>query len=183
MHRLNGLIVSLAATGLLAQAAEPPGFWLQAQAGLLTQGHSPCLGDVAGYGAGLGQWAAPAWGWELSLLTGKLRDKAGLWASREFHADATALWAPLAPAAAGAWKPFLRAGLGISHLENPVSLTGGGTSRFNLMGGVGTQLAFGRRGFASGEGRAVRVRADVQRTEYQVLLGAGFRWTLETGGL
>ena len=181
MRFLNGIALSLAATGLLAQApSDQPGSWMQVQAGLLAQNRSPCITQSEGGGLGGGQWRGPALGWEVCAMEGWLRDAAGLWQADEWHLDGTALWDPFKRE--GPWKPFLGAGMGISRLEAPLTLTANASFRLNLAARVGGQYYFGPHGLATVEVRALSIRSSTQRTEIQSLLGFGWHWGGERPG-
>ena len=165
----------LAAPALSAQDA-PAFSWAQAQVGHLTQENSACVKDSTGFGLGLGQWlpAHPRWGWEAAYLHSGLTRKGDLWKANEDHLDASALyqiWPLRAPVV-----PFLRAGLGVSRLQAPLSLSAAKTTRPNLMLGAGVQWLFHPQGLATVEARSTQVRTSVDRQEYALLAGVGYRW-------
>ncbi|NTW84850.1 MAG: OmpA family protein [Holophagaceae bacterium] len=170
------LPMMLVATSLSAQGAGKgaPYSWLQLQGGALIQSNAPCVEDGTLVAFSTGQWLGSTWGWELGALTGTLRATDHTWKARETDLNVSALLSPFGPM--GAWRPFLRGSLGLTHLEPPLSLSPSTAQRINLMVGVGTQLTFGARGFASAELRFVSVQTREYRTEIQALVGVGFRW-------
>ena len=174
MRLLNGSVLILASSVLMAQQPMPEvRTWAQVQGGLATQHNAPCIKDEPAFGGGVGQWLGPRWGWEASLLEASLQDRAGLWTAREVHLDGSVLLAPFP--STGAWRPFLRAGLGGTRLPSPLSLGPGATTRLNLAGGVGAQYTFRQHGLFSLEARSTSVRSQDARTEFQFLLGFGLR--------
>ena len=168
------LSACLAAPALVAQEA-PTFSWAQAQVAHLTQENSACVKDSSGFGLGVGQWLArPHWGWEASYLHSRLTREGDLWKAGEDHLDASLLyrfWPTRSP-----WIPFLRAGLGASRLQAPLSLATGSTTRANLMVGLGTQVVLGPQSLATLEFRSTEVRTSTSRQEYQLLAGFGYRW-------
>lgn len=168
------LTACLAAPALVAQDASTFS-WAQVQVAHLTQENSACVKDSAGFGLGVGQWLArPHWGWEASYLHSRLTREGDLWKAGEDHVDASLLyrfWPARTP-----WIPFLRAGLGASRLQAPLSLSTGSTTRANLMVGLGTQVVLGPQSLATLEFRSTEVRTSTSRQEYQLLAGYGYRW-------
>ncbi|MBI3132433.1 MAG: OmpA family protein [Acidobacteria bacterium] len=149
--------------------------WGQGQLGYLTQENSACVKDSTGFGLGLGQWLnRPHWGWEATFLHSGLTRKDDLWKASENHLDATVLYRPWE--SKGRWIPFLRAGLGASQLEAPLSLSANKTTRLNLLAGVGTQVLLGPQSLGSFELRTNVVQSRVARQEFVALVGYGFRW-------
>jgi hypothetical protein len=175
MRQLSGFTLLLAAPVLLAQAAPEaqPG-WFQVQAGLISQNNAKCLRDAPALGAGLGRWLAPAFGLEADVLTARIEDRAHLWTAREIHGDVAALCDPFA--LEGACKPFLRAGIGGTRVQAPLSLAPADTTRLNLLGGLGVQIRWAQHGLLTLEERAISVDSATSRREFQSLLGFGFRW-------
>jgi OOP family OmpA-OmpF porin len=173
IRALTGFVVTLAAPGLMAQKAAPL-TWVQVQGAALTQQNSACTANAPGFGAGIGQWLSPRWGWEASVLSATIKSSTGLWEARETHLDLSLLNAPLA--LQGPWKPYLRVGLGPSRLASPLSLDGNATTKLNLLAGVGTQYGFGKHGLASLEFRMAQIRSSEPRAESQIVLGIGARW-------
>ena len=175
MPALNRLaLLLLAAPALLA--APPAGFpvtWARLQGGSLTENNSDCIKHTVGYGAGVGQWLTSLAGWELDAVTGQLKDKAGLWKANEVHLDLSLL---LAPPTDWNVKPFLRAGGGVSQLDQPLALVPRSSTRANYVGGLGLQMFFGEHGLATLEVRGMTVRTSVARGEMQALVGIGLRF-------
>jgi outer membrane protein OmpA-like peptidoglycan-associated protein len=170
-------ITCLMAMPALSAAAEPQPQdfnWVQGQLGYLSQQNSACVKDSLGFGLGAGQWFRPHWGWEATYLHSRLEPTSHLWKANEDHLDATALFRPLL--GTGRWIPFLRAGLGASQLQNPLSLSGSTSTRLNLVAAVGTQVLLGKQGLGSLELRSTTVESSTRRQELAALVGFGFRW-------
>ncbi len=149
--------------------------WGQGQLGFLTQENSACVKDSTGFGLGVGQWLnRPHWGWEATFLHSGLTREGDLWRASENHLDATVLYRPWE--AKGRWIPFLRAGLGASQLDAPLSLSARKTTRLNYLAGVGTQVLLGPHSLASLELRTNVVQTRATRQEFAALVGYGFRW-------
>ena len=180
MRRLNGLALVLATSALVAMGPDDGSrAWIQIQGGLVTQPSSSGIGSEPGFGLGLGWQSTGLWGWEASLLEASLKGQTGHWKARETHLDGSILLDPFVPS--GAWRPFLRAGVGGSSLHSPLSLSLRSSTRLNLVAGLGTQYLFGGRGLGTLELRSMSVRSSVPRTEVQFLLGLGWRWGTHTG--
>jgi outer membrane protein OmpA-like peptidoglycan-associated protein len=148
--------------------------WAQGQIGHLSQQNSACMKDSTGFGLGAGQWLWPHWGWEATYFHSRLEPTSHLWKANEDHLDATALFRPLL--GPGRWIPFLRAGLGASQLQSPLSLSGSTSTRLNLVAGVGTQVLLGKQALGSLELRSTTVDTSTRRQELAALVGLGFRW-------
>lgn len=176
MRNLLTLTCLLAAANLSAAPAPPSSdfSWAQGQLAFLSQENSACVKDSLGFGLGLGHWFKPRWAWEASYLHGRLEQESGLWKANEDHLDASLLHRPLLDT--GRWIPFLRAGLGASRLQNPLSLSAGSTTRLNLMVGLGTQVLLGEQGLGTVELRSTVVESSSRRQELALLAGLGFRW-------
>lgn len=176
MRNLLTLTCLLAATSLSAAPAPADSdfSWAQGQVALLSQENSACVKDSLGFGLGLGHWFKPRWGWEASFLHSRLEQQDGLWKATEDHLDASILHRPLLDT--GRWVPFLRAGMGASRLQNPLSLSAGSTTRLNLMVGIGTQLLMGEQTLGTLEFRSTVVESASRRQELALLAGLGFRW-------
>lgn len=166
--------VLLTAATLSAQAPESRFAWVQGQAGYLTQQNSSCMKDSTGFGLEAGRWFLPRWGYELTYLHSRLEPTSQLWKANEDHFDATALFRPFLNT--GRWIPFLRAGLGASQLQNPLSLSGSNTTKLNLVAGAGTQVLLGQRAIGSLEVRSTTVETSTRRQELAALVGLGFRF-------
>ena len=165
----------LLATGLAAQTTGPAlQTWGQVKGLYLRPQGSSCLKDTQGFGLGAGRWFTSRWGGELDLLQGQLRSNLGLASAKEQELQMAVLF-NLSPDRTQ-WIPYLRAGLGAARIEAPYSLSTGSTTRFAYHGGIGVQRFFGQHGIASLEGRAVSIESSSRRTEYQGLLGLGWRW-------
>jgi outer membrane protein OmpA-like peptidoglycan-associated protein len=172
------LLALLAVAGLSAGplTTPPKDFsWGQGQLAFLSQENSACVKDSTGLGLGLGRWFKPRWGWEASFLHSQLEQQNGLWKASEDHLDGSLLFKPLT-LDTGRWIPFLRAGLGFSRLENPLSLSASTSTRLNLMAGAGTQYLFGEQTLGTLELRSVSVESSARRQELQLLAGLGYRW-------
>ncbi|MCC6513515.1 MAG: OmpA family protein [Geothrix sp.] len=176
MSLRSTLTLLLAASSLAAggSSSDDRYAWLQLQAGTVRQENSFCVKNTTAWGLGGGDWLSSRWGWEASYLRATLEDTAHLWKAREGHLHASALHSPFGQL--GAWRPFLRGGLGVSDLQAPASLSTTSTRRLNLVGGLGTQYLLSDWGVASLEARYVNVRTAAARSEYQVLAGLGLRW-------
>lgn len=162
-------------TGLVAAPPAPePSRWAQFQLAHLEQHNADCVASSLGYGAGYGAWLTPQWGWEATWLHGSIEDTRGFWKANEDHLSASALYAPWAKQ--GRWTPFLRAGLGASLLQNPLSLTGKSGTFVHLAVGAGTQVELGKRMLGTFEIRSVSVDTRTRRQEIAYLAGLGWRW-------
>ena len=198
------LVLLLSALGTLASAQPGPiptvpedrDSWVELQAASVFNSASSGLRDSQALGLAGGQWLDRNWGWELSALRGPLQDRAGLWESTVVHIHGSALFNPLPDL--GNWRPFLRAGLGVSGgvyeaaRAQPGTVPGLGlspdqgatpnttstTTRFSLIAGAGLQATFGQHGFASLEARVlgIQVTPGGQRMESMLLAGVGYRW-------
>ncbi len=176
MRNLLFTTTLLAMPSLGAATVEPPPnfHWAQVQLAYLSQQNSACMKDSTGFGLGAGQWFKPRWGWEATYVHSQLEPTTRLWKASEDHFDATALHRPFLNT--GRWVPFLRAGAGLSRLANPLSLSGGATTRLNLVGAVGTQFILGPRSLGSLELRSTTVETSTRRHEFAALVGFGLRW-------
>ncbi|NWJ40415.1 MAG: OmpA family protein [Geothrix sp.] len=166
------LAANLSAAGPVAPAQEFN--WVQGQLAYLSQQNSACMKDSPGFGLGGGQWFMPRWGWEATFLHGRLEPTSRLWKANEDHLDATALFRPLLDT--GRWIPFLRAGVGASRLQNPLSLSGATTTRLNLLAAAGTQVILSPRALGTLELRTTTVESSTRRQELAALVGLGYRW-------
>ncbi len=176
MRNLLTLTCLLAATSLSAAPAltDSDFSWAQGQLAFLSQENSACVKDSLGFGLGLGHWFKPRWGWEAAYLHSRLEQQNGLWKASEDHFDATILHRPFVNT--GRWLPFLRAGAGLSRLENPLSLSGSTTTRLNLVASIGTQVILGERSLGTLELRSTTVESSARRQEVAALVGFGIRW-------
>jgi OOP family OmpA-OmpF porin len=176
MNVRSTLPLLLMACSLAAGGAPPDDrfSWVQGQLGFLSQENSFCVKDSLGFGLGAGRWFQPQWGYEATFLHSSLESKAGLWKASENHLDATGLYRP--PLDLGRWIPFLRAGVGVSQLQNPLSLSGATTTRMNLLMGAGAQVRFGNQSLGTLELRSATIESSTRRQEFQALTGYGFRW-------
>ena len=175
--RTSMILTSLLAVSALAAApaTQPQEFsWAQGQLAHLTQQNSACMKDSLGFGLGAGSWFKPRWGWEATYLHSRLEPTSHLWKASEDHLDATALYRPFQDT--GRWIPFLRAGAGLSRLQNPLSLTGSSATRLNLIAAAGTQVILGPRSLGSLELRSTTVETSTRRQELAALVGLGYRW-------
>jgi len=161
-----------AASGLTAQEGTK---WVNAQGAYIVQDPS-ALKDGFGYGLGLGSWFTNRWGAEFSVLSTDIEGKGildGL-SGRETHGFVSGLM-NLNPGGEK-WFPFLRLGLGGTQVATPWSGKSDSTTRFNYHGGVGVQAHLAENFIGSLEARAVRVETQESRSEYQALVGLGYRW-------
>jgi OOP family OmpA-OmpF porin len=170
MRRISLLPFLVAAIGLSAQEGTK---WVTAQGAYIVQ-DSSSLKDDWGYGLGLGTWFSNRWGMEFSALNTELKAKRFDMSGRETHAFLSGLM-NLNPGGT-TWFPYLRAGLGGTQLANPWSGKGESTTRLNLHGGVGVQAHLAENFLFTLEARAVRVETDLSRSEYQGIMGIGYRW-------
>lgn len=169
------MMAALASAGALMAQESPRFQWVQGQVGFLSQENSTCVKDSLGFGLGAGQWlSSPHWGWEASYLHSRLTRQGDLWKASEDHLDATVLYRPWE--LKGRWIPFLRAGLGASQLEAPLSLASARTTRLNVLGGVGTQILLSPHSLGTLELRSTSVQTSIRRQEFQALVGYGYRW-------
>jgi OmpA-OmpF porin, OOP family len=173
MKKSTLLLALVAAVSLGAQEKQS---WVQGKAGFIKQDGCDCIKDTIGYGLGVGHWFSNRWGGEIDLLADKLKaNKVPVPDANEKHALASALF-NLNPGGEK-WFPYLRAGLGASQVDAPYSLKANdSTTRLNYHGGVGVQRFFSEHGIFSAEARAVSIQTKTRRTEYQGLLGLGYRW-------
>ena len=172
-------IISLLAVPALSATAEPQPQdfnWVQGQLGYLSQQNSACVKDSLGFGLGAGQWLRPHWGWEATYFHSRLESTSGLWKANEDHLDATALFRPFL--GTGRWIPFLRAGIGASQLQNPLSLSRGTSTRLNLVTAIGTQVLLGKQGLGSLELRSTTVESSTRRQELAALVESASRWAV-----
>lgn len=172
---MKALSAILVAGALAAAPPPPPPTWAQLQAAYLTPQNASCLKDTSAFGLGAGRWVAPQWGWEATYLQARLENKVASWKATEQHLTLSGLFRPWGPA--GDWMPFLRAGLGASRLESPLSLGGSTSTRLNLTAGAGAQAALSERLFASLELRFVDIQSSTRRQEVEALAGLGWRWS------
>lgn len=159
-------------------SADPSGApregWAVVDLAYLDQNNSSCVRSTAGFGASAGCWATPRWGWEASWLHARLENTGRSWSATEDHLGASLLYRPWG--AQGAWVPYLRAGLGASRLEAPLSLSGSTSTRAAFAFGAGAQLRLGAAQLARVELRSLSVATSVRRQELQGLVSYGFRW-------
>ncbi len=176
MRNLLLLSSLLATTGVVAAPLASVGDfnWAQGQLAYLSQQNSACMKDSFGIGVGAGQWFRTRWGWEATFLHSRLEPTSHLWKAQEDHLDATGLYRPFLET--GRWIPFLRAGLGASRLQNPLSLSGGTTTRLNLLVGAGAQVILGPRALGTLELRGTTVESSTRRQELAALVGLGYHW-------
>ncbi len=173
--RISALAVLMlaAASGLSAQEGTK---WVNAQGAYLDQDHS-YLKEGFGYGLGLGTWFSDRWGAEVSVLNTEIKGEgimAGL-KGRETHGFVSGLM-NFNPGGEK-WFPFLRMGLGGTQLEGaPWADSIDSTTRMNMHAGLGVQASFTENFIGSLEARAVRVATRTVRSEYQALVGLGYRW-------
>jgi len=172
LKSILGIAICLVASGLSASPA--PQKWIQGKAGYTQPDDCHCMKDTAVFGAGVGTWLSSRWGVELDLLDLDLQKKTGGPKGKEQELAAAALF-NLNPGGSQ-WFPYLRAGLGVARVPSPFSVTAGTVNKLAYHGGVGVQRFFGEHGLASLEARVVSVETQIQRTEYQGLLGLGYRW-------
>ena len=159
-------------------AAEPigpaPRKWMQIKGAFLRPDNCHCLENTEGVGAGAGTWFTDRWGAEVDYLDATLKSRRTGVSADEKHLMGSALF-NLNPRGAQ-WFPYLRAGVGAARVGAPFSLEPGTTTRLTYHGGLGIQRFFSTHGIASAEARAVTIDTRVSRTEYQGLLGLGWRW-------
>lgn len=174
MHRITGSLLAFIAAGLSAQTTPGGQAWVQAKAAYIKpDSKCDCIRDTPGWAVGLGAWFTARVGGELEFLALDLKSKSGTLKVQEQHLTASGLLdlAPDSP-----WHPYVRAGLGGSHVPAPYSLGPSGTTRLALLGGLGVQRFFGKMGMASLEVRSMTVQTSEPRGELQVLAGLGLRW-------
>jgi OOP family OmpA-OmpF porin len=179
MRPILGTLTLVLTASLSAQPVVPAQqTWAQLKAGDFRQQGSSCMKDTLGLGAGAGHWFTSRWGGEADLLDGPLKSRLGLPSAREQHFLGSALFslAPELSLEGTPWVPYLRAGLGLARIGSPYSLSDHATTRLAFHGGIGVQRFFGEHGLASLEARALGIETSTRRTEYQGLLGLGWRW-------
>jgi outer membrane protein OmpA-like peptidoglycan-associated protein len=175
MRILTSLIALLVATGLSAEAIGPaPQKWIQLKGAFLKPDGCNCLKDAVGIGAGAGQWFTSRWGTEVDFLDATLKSRHGVARADEKHLLGSALF-NLNPEGTQ-WFPYLRAGIGVARIGAPYSLEPDAATRFAYHGGIGVQRFFSTHGLGSLEARSVTLDTRIRRTEYQGLLGLGYRW-------
>jgi outer membrane protein OmpA-like peptidoglycan-associated protein len=160
---------------ILPLAAQTPQGWVGIQGGYDWQGDKDRNAkDNAIVGLTTGIWCTPRWGGDLSVLGTQLKSKTTGDKSYEYHLDGSVLL-NLAPNL-GTWVPYLRAGVGGTHLEAPFSLSDSSTNRFNYTGGLGLQALPAEHLLLGLEARAVRIETRTSYTELMGLVTVGFRW-------
>ncbi|MFZ1615544.1 MAG: OmpA family protein [Holophaga sp.] len=175
MRCFIGTLSLTLASGLAAQSAGPASqTWAQFKVAHLKAQGSNCLKDTTGFGLGVGKWFTSRWGTEVDFIDGSLKSQTGNITADEKHLLGSALFS-LMPENTR-WIPYLRAGVGLTRVDAPYSLSTHTTTRFAYHSGVGVQYFFGDHGIASLEGRSVSVETSTRRIEYQGLLGVGYRW-------
>jgi len=171
MRMASVVVLSLVAAGSLV--AQEGTKWVSAQGAYLVQ-DSSSLKDGFGYGLGLGTWFTDRWGMELSALNTDLKVKDFDLKARETHGFISGLM-NFNPGGT-TWFPYLRLGVGGTQLASPWSGKTDSTTRFNFHGGLGVQAHLAENFLATLEARAVRIETDTSRSEYQAILGLGYRW-------
>lgn len=169
----TALILGVAALA----AGEPATYsWAQLQGGFLRQDNADCVDHASVLGLSGGHWLErlPGFGWEATYAQSRLEGFSGLWKAKEQHLDGGVLYRPWVPR--GGWVPFLRAGLGFSRLEAPLSLSGSDSTRLNLQAALGAHVPLGQRFLGSLELRGTSIRTSTVRTEVALLAGVGLRW-------
>jgi len=148
--------------------------WVQGKLGEVRQQGISCIKDNPGFGVGVGTWLTPRWGVEADWISTSLNGKYNGAKTQEQHVNASGLWNPWPESKV--WIPYLRVGMGFTHVGAPYSVSDASTTRFSYHGGLGVQRALGPQSLASLELRAVNVETRLRRTEYQALAGIGWRW-------
>jgi outer membrane protein OmpA-like peptidoglycan-associated protein len=175
MRIITSIVSILVAMGLSAESIGPaPQKWIQLKGAFLKSDGCNCLEDTAGLGLGVGTWFTPRWGAEVDFLAATLKSRHGSAEADEKHLLGSGLF-NLNPEGTR-WFPYLRAGIGAARIGAPYSLEQEAATRFSYHGGVGVQRFFGSHGLGSLEVRAVGIDTRIRRTEYQGLLGLGYRW-------
>ena len=175
------LLTALAATLSLAAdtpGENPPG-WAQLQLARISATRCDCIDDAWGLGLGIGRWTSSRWGWEASYLHARLHNREELWKASEDHLDGSALFRPFEDL--GRWVPYLRGGIGFSRLQSPLSLSAQASTRLNVIAGVGTQIRFSDRSLGTMELRAMPIESSSRRTEFDAVVGYGYRWGSSPG--
>jgi OmpA-OmpF porin, OOP family len=160
---------------ILPLSAQTPQGWVGIQGGYDWQGDKDRNAKDNGVvGLTTGLWCTPRWGGDLSLLGTQLKSKTTGDKSNEYHLDGSVLL-NLAPTL-GTWVPYLRAGVGGTHIDTPFSLSASTTNRFNYTGGLGLQALPAEHLLLGLEARAVRIENRTSYTELMALVTVGYRW-------
>lgn len=171
----NLLLATSMSLFLMPLSAQTPQSWVGIQGGYDWQGDKDRNAkDNAIFGLTTGQWCTPRWGGDLSVLGTQLKSKTTGEKSNEFHVDGSVLL-NLAPDL-GTWVPYLRAGVGGTHLDTPFSQGNSATTRFNYTGGLGLQALPAEHLLLGLEARAVRIETQKSYTELMALVTVGYRW-------
>jgi OOP family OmpA-OmpF porin len=111
---------------------------------------------------------------ELDALQIQLQSREGGIRAHETEVQVAVLFDPLD--LGPSWKPYLRAGLGLTQVQTPFSLAADSTIRFTDHWGGGLQFRYGDHGISSLELRSTDVETLRYRRESAAILGLGLRW-------
>ncbi len=171
----SALIASLALFLPYLAAADVPNYWVGVQGGYDWQNYdSRYTKDNAALGVAIGTWCTPRWGGDLGVLGTKLNAKSGNDSTTETHTHVSALF-NLFPDS-NTFIPYLRAGLGVTHLGSPWSGGPDATTRFSYHGGLGVQMVPAEHFLVGVEGRLIRIETIKSFNETVGLVTLGYRW-------
>ncbi|HLO65873.1 MAG TPA: outer membrane beta-barrel protein, partial [Holophaga sp.] len=172
--KLTACVLLLAATAAGLQAQEGSK-WITAQAAYIVPSYN-LVTDGPGYGGSMGMWLTDKWGVEGSALRSTMTAKNVLvpYSGRETQAFLSGLYC---------WdtsyekvRPFLRLGAGVVRTTPPWSQDPKSVNTFSGVAGVGLQYRLAPHVLATLEGRGVKLASSTKRSEFQTLLGLGYRW-------
>ena len=166
----------LAVSASLVAGTEGPARpeWLQVKYAVIDPDDCHCLKDTQGLGLGIGTWLSPHWGVELDALRNALQSREGGIKANETEVQGALLLNLMNQESH--WKPYLRAGAGMTRVETPFSLVPAATTRVTGHLGGGVQFHFGARGISSLELRSTGVDTRKYRRESAAIIGLGLRW-------
>lgn len=176
--RKTALALLLAASAGVVQAQEGTK-WIGLQGAYITQDgkwRGIEIKDRFAAGLAAGAWLTDRWGLEGSFLTTELKsdNRSPQLKGDETHGFVSGLF-NLNPGE-NTFYPYLRAGLGMSRLDEPWSQKNDSTTRMQYHAGIGVQGFFAEHLFTNLEARAVHVASHNDRTELMAIAGIGYRW-------
>ncbi|BDU77468.1 OmpA family protein [Mesoterricola sediminis] len=170
------LLLVAAATGAQAQEGAK---WVSAQAAYIVPSYSP-VKDGPGYGGSLGWWITNRWGIEASALKATMAAENTLtyFSGREYQGFLSGLYCW--DTSSEKVRPFLRLGAGLTRTTVPWSEDTKSVNTFTGAAGVGLQYLLPANFMATLEGRGVKLASSTKRSEFQALVGLGYRWGVKT---
>lgn len=172
--KLTACVLLLAATAAGLQAQEGSK-WITAQAAYIVPSYN-LVTDGPGYGGSMGMWLTDKWGVEASALRATMTAKNVLvpYSGREHQAFISGLYCW--DTSSQKVRPFLRLGAGVVRTTPPWSEDPKPVNTFSGVAGVGLQYRLAPHVLATLEGRGVKLASSTKRSEFQTLLGLGYRW-------